>query len=64
MTDEAEPSSPQRRSSFHASVELQDNPDLRVKPVAIGGPRERRWPVALIWAYVDVPAKRTAEPRP
>jgi hypothetical protein len=21
------------------------------------------WPVALIWAYVDVPAKRTAEPR-
>lgn len=20
------------------------------------------WPVALIWAYVDVPAKRTAEP--
>jgi len=22
------------------------------------------WPVALIWAYVDVPARRTAEPRP
>ena len=22
------------------------------------------WPVAMIWAYVDVPAKRTAEPRP
>ena len=22
------------------------------------------WPVALIWAYVDVPAKRTTEPRP
>jgi hypothetical protein len=21
------------------------------------------WPIALIWAYVDVPAKRTAEPR-
>ena len=22
------------------------------------------WPVALIWAYVDVPARQTAEPRP
>ncbi|MCA6103961.1 DUF3302 domain-containing protein [Bradyrhizobium australafricanum] len=22
------------------------------------------WPVALIWAYVDVPARRVAEPRP
>jgi hypothetical protein len=22
------------------------------------------WPVAVIWAYVDVPAKRTAEPAP
>jgi uncharacterized BrkB/YihY/UPF0761 family membrane protein len=22
------------------------------------------WPVALIWAYVDVPARRMAEPRP
>ena len=22
------------------------------------------WPIALIWAYLDVPAKRTAEPRP
>jgi Protein of unknown function (DUF3302) len=22
------------------------------------------WPVALIWAYVDVPTRRTAEPRP
>jgi len=22
------------------------------------------WPIALIWAYVDVPARRTAEPRP
>ncbi|BAL76835.1 DUF3302 domain-containing protein [Bradyrhizobium cosmicum] len=22
------------------------------------------WPVAMIWAYVDVPAKRTVEPRP
>lgn len=22
------------------------------------------WPVAMIWAYVDVPAKRTMEPRP
>lgn len=21
------------------------------------------WPLALIWAYVDVPAKRTGEPR-
>ena len=22
------------------------------------------WPVAMIWAYVDVPAKRAVEPRP
>ncbi|MCP2213932.1 DUF3302 domain-containing protein [Bradyrhizobium diazoefficiens] len=22
------------------------------------------WPVAMIWAYVDVPAKRTVEPAP
>ena len=22
------------------------------------------WPLALIWAYVDVPARRTMEPRP
>jgi uncharacterized BrkB/YihY/UPF0761 family membrane protein len=22
------------------------------------------WPVALIWAYVDVPARRTEEPQP
>jgi prepilin signal peptidase PulO-like enzyme (type II secretory pathway) len=22
------------------------------------------WPVAMIWAYVDIPAKQTAEPRP
>ncbi|MCA1426125.1 MULTISPECIES: DUF3302 domain-containing protein [unclassified Bradyrhizobium] len=22
------------------------------------------WPIAMIWAYVDVPAKGTAEPRP
>jgi hypothetical protein len=22
------------------------------------------WPIAMIWAYVDVPAKKAAEPRP
>jgi prepilin signal peptidase PulO-like enzyme (type II secretory pathway) len=22
------------------------------------------WPIAMIWAYVDVPTKRAAEPRP
>ena len=22
------------------------------------------WPIAMIWAYVEVPTKRTAEPRP
>ena len=22
------------------------------------------WPIAMIWAYVDVPAKRIVEPRP
>ncbi|MCA1411760.1 DUF3302 domain-containing protein [Bradyrhizobium sp. NBAIM20] len=22
------------------------------------------WPIAMIWAYVDAPTKRTAEPRP
>lgn len=22
------------------------------------------WPIVMIWAYVDIPAKRTAEPRP